>query len=101
MKIIKGIFHWTMLAVVIFFAPFGAYHLRNCHHTPAMGEVFSSSKGCGCDYNPQPISIMAFQQFLADEGYYFGTVDGVLGPLTGRAWDNWYCDSCAIEFVRE
>ena len=52
----------------------------------------------------QPTSIKAWQQFLSDEGYYHGKIDGYLSndwinSKTQKAWDDWYCDMMAKEFM--
>ena len=48
------------------------------------------------------ISIKQVQEFLAEEGYYHGKIDGYLSDdwlnsKTQKAWDDWYCDQMAME----
>ena len=70
-----------------------------------MPEVFSYSKAAGHitseATSPQPISIMDWQRFLKDEGYYHGEIDGILGPLLQKAWDSWRVDEYVITLYEE
>ena len=49
----------------------------------------------------EPYSIKDWQQFLKDEGYYHGKIDGHLSDdwknsKTQKAWDGWYNDKMGI-----
>ena len=63
----------------------------------------SSEKGFSgpAQGSAEPYSINAWQQFLTDEGYYHGKIDGYLSDdwrnsKTQKAWDDWYCDKMGI-----
>ena len=70
------------------------------HQTSAM-DVFSPPPKVGCATATPvawPLSIMDWQRFLTDEGYYHGPIDGILGQLTQDAWNEWYADQTGIKF---
>jgi hypothetical protein len=70
-----------------------------------IGGMFILAMGLYCENQhlktaPQEIMTVPFgpcelQEFLKEQGYYQGPIDGKLGKLSREAYENWYCDYMA------
>ncbi len=68
-------FGFTSLAI------YGGYCLVNLPE-PCIAEVI-------------PMDAWQLQSFLAKKGYYEDDIEGIVGPNTIRAWEQWTCDEQA------